>query len=82
MNITFENLITELHKIAPGMVTTVSDEGLQFALDCGVDVWDFAETLALQRLIAAVGTPAQKKRLAETLIASRWATEIEDANQT
>jgi hypothetical protein len=61
------------------VMTTGSYDGLKFALDCGIDIWDLAETLTLQKLIADVGTPAQKKRLAETLIASRWTTEIENA---
>ena len=39
-------------------------------------MWDYAESYALQMLIADVGTPAQKQRLKEELIASRWATEI------
>ena len=60
--VTFENVVAEMRKIAQGRVTTVSYEGLRFALDCGIDVWDFAETYTLQRLIADVGTPSQKKR--------------------
>lgn len=66
----------EIRKDAPGRVTAVSYDGLKFALDCGIDVWDYAETYALQNLIADVGTPAQKQRLREEILAGRWATEI------
>jgi hypothetical protein len=74
--VTFEELVAEIRKDAPGRVTVVSYAGLKFALDCGIDVWDYAETLTLQRLIADVGTPAQKQRLKEELTAGRWSTEI------
>jgi aryl-alcohol dehydrogenase-like predicted oxidoreductase len=57
-------------------MTVVSYDGLKFALDCGIDVWDFAETYTLQAVIRDHGTPAQKQRLKEELIAGRWSTEI------
>jgi hypothetical protein len=45
-------------------------------LDCGIEVWDYAETMTLQRLIADIGTPEQKLRLQQEIIAGRWSTEI------
>ena len=74
--VTFEELVAEIRKDAPGRVTVVSYDGLKFALDCGIDVWDYAETMTLQAVIRDHGTPAQKQRLKEELIAGRWATEI------
>jgi hypothetical protein len=73
---TVEAAIQELRKDFPGQVTTVSYDGLKFALECGIDVWDYAETLSLQTLIADIGTPAQQQRLREEIIASRWSTEL------
>ena len=72
----FDDAVKELRAVAPGRVTMVTREGLQFALACGLGVWDYAECYALQRLIEEEGTPEQKQRLKEELIASRWATEI------
>jgi len=34
---TFEDLVAEIRKEAPGRVTVVSYEGLKFALDCGIE---------------------------------------------
>jgi hypothetical protein len=73
---TFDDVVKELRKDAPGRVTVVSYDGLKFALDCGIDVWDYAETYTLQAVIRDHGTPAQKQRLKEEIIAGRWATEI------
>ena len=50
-----------------GRVTVVTYEGLRFAMACGIDVWEFAETITFQKLIADIGTPAQKQRLREIL---------------
>jgi hypothetical protein len=74
--IPFDELVAELRKIAPGRVTVVSYAGLKSMLDTGIDVWDFAQTLTLQNLIAREGTEAQKVRLREEILASRWCTEI------
>ena len=74
--IPFEEVVEQLRREFPGQVEVVSYEGLKFAVQCGIDVWDYAETLSLQRVIAEIGTPAQKQRLKEELIASRWTTEI------
>jgi hypothetical protein len=71
-----EDAVKELRTVAPGRVTVVTYEGLQFALACGFDVWEYAESYALQAVIRDHGTPAQKQRLKEELIASRWATAI------
>lgn len=76
----FEELVAEIRNAAPGRVTVVSREGLKFALDCGIDVWDFAETYTLQAVIRDHGTPAQKQRLKEEILAGRWATEIKWAD--
>jgi hypothetical protein len=35
------------------------------ALDCGLGVWDYAESYALQAVIRDHGTPEQKQRLKE-----------------
>jgi hypothetical protein len=68
---------SELRRLAPaGSVTIVSYDGLKFLLDCGIDCWDYAETLALQAVIRDHGTPRQKQRLQEELFAGRWASEI------
>jgi hypothetical protein len=56
---TFEELVAVIHKDAPGRVTVVSYDGLKFALDCGIDVWDSAETYTLQAVIRDHGTPAR-----------------------
>jgi hypothetical protein len=71
-----DELVADLRKSAPGRVTTVSYEGLKFALACGIDVWEYAETYTLQRLIADIGTPEQKIRLQQALTAGRRATQI------
>ncbi len=71
-------LVEELRKVAPaGSVTVVSYDGLKFALDCGVELWDYCETLSLQAVIRDHGTEKQKERLREKeIIAGRWASEI------
>jgi len=75
--LTFENAAAEIRKCAPpGAVTLVSYGGLKFAMDCGIDVWDYAETYSLQAVIRDHGSPAQKRRLQEELFAGRWASEI------
>jgi hypothetical protein len=68
---------SELRRIAPaGSVTIVSYDGLKFLLDCGIEAWDYAETWSLQAVIRDHGTPAQKQRLQEEILASRWSTEL------
>ena len=75
--LTFENATAEIRKCAPADgVTLVSYSGLKFAMDCGIDVWDYAETYSLQAVIRDHGSPAQKRRLQEELFAGRWASEI------
>jgi hypothetical protein len=71
----FDTLVKEMRKVAgPGRVTTVSYDGLKFALECGIDVWDFAETLTLARVIEDIGTPEQKQRLKEEIL---WMEDVE-----
>jgi hypothetical protein len=71
------NLAAEIRSWAPaGAVTVVSYDGLKFALDCGIDVWDYAETYSLQAVIHDHGTLVQKRRLQEEIHASRWSTEL------
>jgi hypothetical protein len=71
------NFVAELRKCAPaGALTVVSYDGLRFARECGIDIWDYAETLSLQTLIADIGTPEEKQRLKEELMASRWCSEL------
>ena len=60
-SVTFEELVAEIRKDAPGRVTVVSYDGLKFALDCGIDVWDFAETYTLQAVIRDHGTRRRSK---------------------
>ena len=74
--VTFEKLVSEIRADAPGRVTEVSYSGLLLALQIGIDVWDYAETYSLQAVIRDHGTPEQKQRLKEEIIAGRWATEI------
>jgi hypothetical protein len=75
--IDFDTLIKEVRKVAaPGRVTTVSYSGLRFALECGIDVWDYCETLTLAAVIANHGTPKHKQRLQEEIKASRWCSEL------
>jgi hypothetical protein len=57
--------IAEAGVDAPGRVTVVAYDGLKFALDCGIVVWDFCETMTLQWLIADSSMPAQKQQLRE-----------------
>jgi len=63
----FDDLVSALRKVAPGRVTVVSYEGLRFALECGIDVWECVDTITLQAVIRDHGTPAQKRRLQEEL---------------
>jgi hypothetical protein len=73
----FDELVAELRRVAPGQVTTVSYSGLKFLLECGIDIIsDYAAMYTCQAVIRDYGTPAQKRRLKEELIASRWSTEI------
>ena len=73
----FDTLVKEMRKVAgPGKVTTVSYSGLKFAMDCGIDVWDYAETLSLAAVIRDHGTPEQKIRLQQEIFAGRRSTEL------
>lgn len=73
----FDELVAELRTIAPRRVRVANYAELKVALEAGdAGVWDFAEMYTFQRLIAECGTPAQKQRLKETIIAGRWCTEI------
>jgi alkylation response protein AidB-like acyl-CoA dehydrogenase len=54
----------------------VSYSGLKFAMDVGIDVWDFSETLTLAAVIRDHGTPDQKLRLQQEIIGGRWASAI------
>lgn len=72
----FDAVVKEMRKVAgPGRVTTVSYSGLKFALDCGIDVWDYCETLSLAAVIADHGTPEQKIRLQQEIFAGRRSSE-------
>jgi hypothetical protein len=77
MAIHFDTLVKEMRNLAgPGRVTTVSYSGLKFAVDCGIDVWDYAETLSLAAVIRDHGTPEQKLRLQQEIFAGRRSTEL------
>ena len=79
----FDDAVKELRTVAPGRVTTVSYDGLLFALQCGIDIIsDYAEMYTLQAVIRDHGTDAQKQRLKETIIAGRWCTEIMQAENS
>jgi hypothetical protein len=55
--VTFEELVAEIRKDAPGHVTTVSYAGIKFARDAGIDCWYLAGSLAFQHVIYDHGTP-------------------------
>jgi hypothetical protein len=75
--VSFDELVAELRAVAPRRVRVANYAELKVALEAGIaDVWDFAEMYTFQRLIAECGTPSQKQRLKETIIAGRWCTEI------
>ena len=71
-----DDLVAQLHREYPGRVTTISYSGLKFALDCGIEVWDYCETLALAAVIANHGTAEQKIRLQQEIYAGRRASEM------
>lgn len=62
-----DDLIADLRRQFPGRVTTVSYAGLKFAVEAGIDCWEFAWTYSFQAVIRDIGTPEQKQRLAEIL---------------
>jgi hypothetical protein len=72
----FDDVVKEMRRLAPGKVTVVSYDSLKFAMDCGIDVWDYAETYSLQAVIRDHGTPEQKIRLQQEIIAGRRATGV------
>jgi hypothetical protein len=45
----FDDAVNEMRKDAPGRVAAVSYDGLNFELDCGIDVWDHAEMTEIMR---------------------------------
>jgi hypothetical protein len=56
--------------VALGRVTTVSYNRFLFALQCGIDIIDdYAEMYTLQAVIRDHGTPAEKQRLKESILA-------------
>ena len=59
----FDALVKELRKMAPGRVTVVSYRDMLFLHEIGALDWDFAATLAFQRVIAERGTSKEKQRL-------------------
>jgi hypothetical protein len=72
-----DTLVKEMRTVADsGKVTVVSYNGLKFAMDCGIDVWDYAETLSLAAVIRDHGTPGQKIRLQQEIFAGRRSTEL------
>ena len=68
-----DNLIAELRRKFPGRVTVVSYEGLKFAVEAGIDCWEFAHTDSFQEVIRDIGTSEQKQRLEAILTANRSA---------
>ena len=74
--IPFDDLVSTLRKDAPGRVTVLTYEGLKFALECGIDCWEYWDSITFQAVIRDHGTPEQKQRLKEEIIASTWGSEI------
>ena len=68
-----DKVIAELRRMLPGRVTVVSYEGLKFAVEAGIDCWEFAHTDSFQEVIRDIGTPEQKQRLEEILAGDRSA---------
>jgi hypothetical protein len=66
-----DNVIAELRRKLPGRVTMVSYEGLKFAIQSGVDVWEHWRTDSFREVIRDIGTPEQKQRLEAILTANR-----------
>lgn len=75
---TFDDLVKEMRTVGgPGKVTVVTYDGLKFAMDCGIDIIsDYAEMYTCQAVVRDCGTPAQRQRLKEALIAGRWSADI------
>ena len=70
--VTFEELVAEIRKDAPGRVTVVSYESIKFARDVGIDCWDLAGTMCFQHVIHDHGTPEEKQRLREMKVGYPW----------
>jgi hypothetical protein len=64
-----DEVIAELRRKFPGRVTVVSYEGLKFAIQSGIDVWEHWRTDSFQDVIRDIGCPEQKERL-KNLIAA------------
>ena len=63
-----DELIAKLRRELPGRVTVVSYEGLKFAVEAGIDCWEFVLTDSFQEVIRDIGTPEQKLRLEAILM--------------
>jgi hypothetical protein len=63
--IKFDELVTELRKVAPlGHVTVVSYAGLKIARELGIDIIsDYAGTLCCQNLIHDIGSKDEQNRI-------------------
>jgi hypothetical protein len=70
--VTFEELVEEIRKDAPGGVTVGSYESIRFARACGIDCWHLAGTLVFQHTIHDHGTPEEKQRLREMKVGYPW----------
>jgi hypothetical protein len=64
-------VIAKLRRKFPGRVTVVSYEGLKFAVEAGIDCWEFVLTDSFQEVIRDIGTSEQKQRLEAILTANR-----------
>lgn len=74
---TFDEAVAEMRKHAGGgRVTVLTYQGVLQMLELGLAVYDLADSLTVQRVIADHGTPAQKQRLAEELRARRMAEDF------
>ena len=70
--VTFEILIAEIRKDAPGRVTVVSYESIQFSRECGIECWHLAGTMCFQHVIHEHGTPEEQQRLREMKVGYPW----------
>jgi hypothetical protein len=61
--ISFEELVSELRKLAPGRVTTACYSDMKFLHDIGSTDWSFAGMLCFQKMIDDHGTEEEKLRL-------------------
>ena len=70
--VTFEELVAEIRKDAPGKVMAVSYAGIKFAREVGIDCWHLAGTMCFQHVIHDHGTPEEQLRLRDLNVGYPW----------